>query len=38
MLFHSYNMFAGGEILINVIECKWFFFFFNPLEEGGHIR
>lgn len=31
MLFHSYNMFAGGEILINVIECEWVFLI--PLEE-----
>lgn len=36
MLFHSYNMFAGGEILINVIECEWGLCI--PLEEGGHIR
>lgn len=36
MLFHSYNMFAGGKILINVIECEWGLFI--PLEEGGHIR
>lgn len=36
MLFHSYNMFAGGKILINVIECEWDFFI--PLEGGGHVR
>lgn len=31
MLFHSYNMFAGGKILINVIECEWDFLI--PLKE-----
>lgn len=36
MLFHSYDMFAGGKILINVIKCEWGLFI--PLEEGGHIR
>lgn len=36
MLFQSYNMFAGGKILINVIECEWGFFI--PLEGGGHVR
>lgn len=36
MLFHSYNMFAGGKILINGIECEWDFFI--PLEEWDHVR
>lgn len=36
MLFHSYSMFAGGKILINVIERKWGFFI--PLEEEGHVK